>query len=148
MEELIAIIIGWLQTHEGLITDAASSSGSLHAKIENLRLNVIGDTSDVRADNTIMGWLASGVKSVQRGTYLLSGDSGTQSITSVNTSKAVIILGGYSASMKNSIAIEDAFEGAMVKAVLTNETTLTFSVFSLSTGVNSLDVAWQVIEFY
>jgi hypothetical protein len=34
---LIAAIIGWLQYHLGLRTDAASASGSLHAKIGEVR---------------------------------------------------------------------------------------------------------------
>jgi hypothetical protein len=38
---LIAAIIGWLQYHLGLRTDAASASGSLHAKIGELRNTVV-----------------------------------------------------------------------------------------------------------
>ncbi len=38
---LISAIIGWLQYHLGLRTDAASSSGSLHGKMAELRANYL-----------------------------------------------------------------------------------------------------------
>jgi len=38
---LIAAIIGWLQYHLGLRTDAASANGSLHAKVNNIASSTI-----------------------------------------------------------------------------------------------------------
>jgi len=144
-------LMSFIRRQVGLRTDAASSTGSLHAKVKDIKDNgiatinsKIGTPSDTRASNTVMGRLNTQVKSVQRGQTEASPESGTNvTISSVNTSKAVVIAHGRCADSHYHC-------GGGITANLTSSTNL-----KLSSGFNSQQgywgpaiVSWQVIEFY
>jgi hypothetical protein len=87
-------ILSWIRRQVGLRTDTADAAGSLHAKVKNVADNKIGDSADVRADNTVMGWLATKVKSWQRVTFSPDNSPYTVNITSVTSSKCLVFLNG------------------------------------------------------
>lgn len=134
--------IGWLQYQLGLRTDSASTTGSAHAKLKSL-IESAGDSADVRADNTLYGWLATQIKSIQRGTITISSavTSNTATITAVTMAKSIVVSGGFT--------VDDTYaagpEEYMVRLVLTNTTTVTASKGVSGTGIT---IAYQVIEFY
>ena len=143
---IMEAMLSFLRRQVGLRTDAASSTGSLHAKVRDIKntIAILGDSTDARADNTVMGWLSSPIKSVQRGTTRLSdAKSVTVSISSVNTAKAVLITTGI---LDDSADITNIPKHNCM-AVLTNSTTITITGKGPYSDVN-LTVAWQVIEFY
>ena len=143
---IVGTVIGWLGYQMGLRTDAADASGSLHAKVKNVADNKIGDSADIRGDNTVMGWLASPIKSVQRGVLTMTkNDSKTATITTVNTAKTIILVNSTSG---NDISETDMAIAVGVRAVLTNATTITFDTVNVSYSTVSILVAWQAIEFY
>lgn len=149
---LISAIIGWLQYHLGLRTDAASASGSLHAKVVNANnhiiaaQNTIGTASDTRSNNTVMGWLNSPVRSVQHGIlWMRAADlSATATITTVNLQKAVILLTGVSGG-GGGIPTPGA---TYVHLRLSSTTVTAYRGGSAAGDVNALWIGWQVIEFY
>lgn len=83
--------------------------------------------------------MGSGIKSIQRGVISpTSGSTGTITISSVNTAKAVSLLTGFiiAAGVERGVTLE-----------LTNATTLTWTTWSASDSGSSR-IAWQVVEFY
>lgn len=58
---ILSALIGWLGYHLGLRTDAASATGSLHAKIENIVTNLIPTLQKPRAVHGVYGSLFNGV---------------------------------------------------------------------------------------
>lgn len=89
-------LLAWLRRQIGQRTDAASATGSLHAKVKNIADNKIGDSTDVRADNTVMGWMNTQVKSWQRvtGTTASSSAALTLSLSSVDPAKCKVFVDG------------------------------------------------------
>ena len=75
-----------------------------------------------------------GIKSIQRGVVSVGTGGATVTITSVDTSKAILIV-----DQGTNYTDDRGF----ARGVLTNATTLTFDVVSGGTAY----VAWQVIEF-
>ncbi|MGS0765904.1 hypothetical protein [Syntrophomonas curvata] len=136
-------LMSFIRRQVGLRTDAASASGSLHAKVKEARDNILADTlairnligspSHSRANNTVMGWLASPIKSIQRGVINIStsGYSATATISSVNPAKSIINYLGYTGNEE-------------VRLELTNSTTVT----AYRGGSNIVTVGYEVIEFY
>ena len=122
----ISAIIGWLSYHLGLRTDAASATGSLHAKL--------ADVKDTLASLSV-------IKSVQRGVITINNitSSATATISAVTTTKTQLNFLG--ASTTGSTALE-----SNPRIVLTNGTTVT------ATRGNSADVtitvSYEVIEYY
>jgi len=45
---ILSAILGWLQYHLGIRTDAASESGSLHGKVANVRGAITNQTTDLK----------------------------------------------------------------------------------------------------
>ena len=79
------------------------------------------------------------IKSIQRGTInLTSASSGTATISSVTTSKAVLYFLGYDSN-------NDYIPDAAVRLSLTNSTTITANKNG-STGIAAVN--WQVVEYY
>ena len=148
------MMLSFLRRQVGLRTDEANAAGSLHAKTKDVKDSItvqIGTSAHTRANDTVMGWLATQVKSVQRGTVNLSGASTDTGVTisTVNTAKAVLIFnsrtawtGGYNTAPEVGHILSNFATG-----VLTNATTLTFSHNSTTSWPNTI-VTWQVIEFY
>ena len=127
----------------GAPEDVANATGSLHAKIADLAANKIGDSSHVRADNTLMGWMASPIKSIQRSTVNLSGGgtSATATISTVNVAKTMINYLGFS----TNAAASDAPSVFYPRISLTNGTTVTVDIAMASKNVT---VNFEVIEYY
>ena len=150
-------LLAFLRRQVGLRTDAASATGSLHAKTTRANNEIdatkttIGTSAHTRANDTVMGWLATQVKSVQRGTVSLSGASTDTGVTisTVNTAKAVLIFNSRTAWTGAYSEVPDVGHilSNFATGVLTNATTLTFSHNSTTSWPNTI-VTWQVIEFY
>lgn len=143
---IIGAFIGWLSYQLGLRADAGDAAGSALARLKYIidtKLGTAtGTSADTRASNTVMGWLATQVKSVQRGVSLLNAGTYTTpiSITSVTTSKAIVRHLGTEANAGATV-----FNDVMLTITLTNATTLT-----ITRGTNSGDVyiSWEVTEYY
>ena len=144
---MMEAMLSFLRRQVGLRTDSADPDGSLQAKVKDIKDNVIskiGTPSDTRASNTVMGRLNTQVKSVQRGVTTAYFGLGTNvTISSVNTSKAVVIAHGKCNNIARS-------HGGGITANLTSSTNLNLSSgFYSNTGSGgNADVSWQVIEFY
>lgn len=123
---VIGTILGWVGYQLGMRTDAASATGSLHAKVKAFTDNY----TPTRASYLDRKISQSGIKSVQRGTH--SGDTSkdiTISISTIDPSKAFVIL---------NFSYEGTYMPAL-KSLLSNSFTTTKSTSMFS---------WQVIEFY
>lgn len=139
----------------GTKEDAASAAGSLHAKASNIQDTLdakLGDSADVRADNTLMGWLASPIKSVQRGTIVFgtSDTSKSAMISSVDVSKAMINFLGIShayAVSTNYSGSGDQFNFGSIEARITLANATTVTATRGIQGV-AITVSYEVIEYY
>lgn len=147
---MMEAVLSFLRRQVGLRTDAADQAGSLHAKVSNIE-NKIGTSSDTRSSNTVMGFLATFVKSVQTGTTDLSGtgeSSVNVTISPVNTAKSIVIatVEGSNAGSYSDIVRTRA------SVILTSSTTLQITRALGGTGSSGTGfttrVKWQVIEFY
>lgn len=131
-------LMSFIRRQVGLRTDAASSIGSLHGKVTDLR-NYVGTNLDRKVSQ-------SGIKSVQRGTVVNNIGVNNISISAVNTTKAFIVCHGTG-------SIDSGGVGGAVFAELTSSTNLKISPMWVGTGgdikyTGVVGVAWQVIEFY
>lgn len=147
---MMEALLGFLRRQVGLRTDAASASGSLHAKLANIT-NKIGTTSDTRASNTLFGWSNSTIKSIQTGvTDMSTNQQSTTNVTisSVVPEKSIVILNCEFGST-NDIS---TFAKAQGSAALTSSTNLRLTralgeTYSGGAGITTR-FRWQVIEFY
>ena len=141
-------LLAFLRRQVGLRTDAASATGSLHAKIKDIADNKLqtatGTSAHTRANNTVMGWLNTQVKSIQRGTAIITEPnvSATATISGVTTGKSVVVLGHM---YPNASAAGVGLHACLANAVLTNTTTITFT---RGVAGGTVTIAWQVIELY
>ena len=127
-----------IDTNVGAKTDAASATGSLHAKVKAFTDNY----TPTRASYLDRKISQSGIKSVQRGTH--SGDTSkdiTISISTIDPSKAFVILNFF------NIGLEGAYM-PVLKSLLSNSFTTTISCAKGSSGSMTASFSWQVIEFY
>jgi len=158
---MMEAMLSFLRRQVGLRTDAADQAGSLHAKVSNIENkmhakvsnieNKIGTSSDTRSSNTVMGFLATFVKSVQTGTTEMSGtgqSSATVTISPVNTAKSIVIA-------KEEVSSANSYSDivrSLASVTLTSSTRLEISRAlggTSSSGTSSRTrVVWQVIEFY
>ena len=147
MAGVIATIIGWVGYHLGQRTDAADAAGSLHGKAGQVLAEAtnikdkIGTSSDTRANNTVLGWLNSPIKSIQRGTITIANaaTSGTATISSVGASKSMVFWLG------TRTVNEPTLLDSMVTVTLTNATTVTAT---RSGNVGVIYINYQVVEYY
>lgn len=95
--------------------------------------------TDPSSDTT--NWQVTGraIKSIQRGVIVLTGVSGTATITAVNTAKSELRYLG----MKTSSAADMTI--SLMQVVLTNSTTITATAY-VSGG--SPMVSWELTEYY
>ena len=137
-------LLAFLRRQVGLRTDAASATGSLHAKIAE-ELARIGTSANTRASNTVMGWLNSPIKSIQRGqTAVPSLNSATDvSISSVTTTKSFVSLSYAAYTSHGTIS----YLGG-VFAHLTSDTNLRIENRGGDPRSIGGSVAWEVVEFY
>lgn len=147
---VIGTILGWLGYQVGQRTDAASASGSVHAKLANIT-NKIGTTSDTRASNTLFGWSNSIIKSIQTGVTDISGTDTSMAnvkISSVVPEKSLVILNCEFGSTEKI----STFVKAQGSAALTSSTNLRLTRALRYTGSDGSAIttrfSWQVIEFY
>ena len=138
---MMEALLSFFLRQVGLRTDAASATGSAHAKLAYIAAN-------------------TGIKSIQRGVINLgtSATSATATITSVNTSKAMVnFLGASSAGVlgefNSSYADDGYFKGFysknghhFVRVALTNATTVTVTRAQANNATTV--VSYEVIEFY
>lgn len=78
----------------------------------------------------------SPIKSIQRGVVTLTGTSATVTVAAVNTGKAYLNIVGITVNVSNVL-------GTFAKGVVTNSTTLTFTVV---VNYGPVDVSWELIE--
>jgi hypothetical protein len=138
----LEMLLAFIRRQIGLRTDAASATGSLHAKVKNLA-EKIGDSADVRTDNTLFGWASSPIKSIQRGVTSVNQNPTNVTISSVGVSKAFVIANGR---MTNN-----QFSGGGITARLTSATNLELKSGFYNTDQQSYggaEVSWEIIEFY
>ena len=145
-------LLAFLRRSVGLRDDAASATGSLHAKVADIATNkvqdiknVIGTSADNRASNTVMGWLNSPIKSIQRGVTSTPGAGATTNVTisAVTTGKTMVhmLSTSYVGRITNDI-------NGMVFAHLTNTTNLRLENQGGATLGLGGSVSWEIIEYY
>jgi len=134
---MMEALLSFFLRQVGLRTDAASATGSAHAKLAYIAAN-------------------TGIKSIQRGVINLgtSATSATATITSVNTSKAMVnFLGSSSAGALGEFREGGNLKGLysknghhFVRVALTNATTVTVTRAQANNATTV--VSYEVIEFY
>lgn len=143
---MMEALLGFVRRQMGLRSDAPSASGSVHAKLGDIA-NKIGASSDARENNTVMGWLNSPIKSIQRGITELTVNQSTTNVTisAVNTSKAFVV-----SSHSNSLNITSGDKhGFNARVRLTSSTNLEiYRHYTSDHRFAGVYVAWEVIEFY
>ena len=123
--------MSFIRRQVGLRTDVASATGSLHAKVV-----YIAEKDIVKN--------GSAIKSIQRGTLVLSGLSAAATISEVNVNKTMLNLVG--ASSKSAVQAGTPVTGHhFVRLALTNETTVSATREASDAGAT---VSYEVIEFY
>lgn len=138
-------IYSFLMRQIGNRTDAASSTGSLHAKVKDAKETInskIGTASDTRTSNTVMGFASTQIKSIQRGTAQRNSGSSAYidvTISAVDLSKSFVVC---STSVRTLNYTDPA--SYLVRCRLTSPTNLRIEALSSS----NTDTDWQVIEFY
>ena len=152
---MLEAMLSFLRRQIGLRTDAADANGSLHAKVADVKESIsgeIGTSADDRADNTVMGWLNTQVKSWQRVTGATGANANdlVLAISSVDPAKCIFIVNGsqiarFAADSATSTAID-----RYVSAFATTSITLTPSHADPFTGTNWLASTFSVtvIEFH
>lgn len=140
---MIEALLSFFLRQVGLRTDAASATGSAHAKLAHIAAN-------------------TGIKSIQRGTIALGASDTTKAatISAVNTAKAMVNLLGVSSGNKNDYRTSEV-SGSGVYAIvysyyaqtghhfvrlqLTNATTVTAT--RAIPNNTAATVSYEVIEF-
>ena len=124
--------VNTVNTNVGSKADAASATGSLHAKVAYIAAN-------------------TGIKSIQRGVITLSSSEITKAatISAVTTGKAMVNLLGVRASDKHGMS-SDGYPYALISHMkvtltLTNGTTVTAT--RLMRNNSEAIVSYEVIEF-
>ena len=146
-------MLSFLRRQVGLRTDAASATGSLHAKVKDVKNAV----STIAGKNIINH--GSAIKSIQRGTIQLSTSetSKTATISSVSTSKTMLnFLGARGRGRYTSFWDQSPWQDYRHAAAETGHHFVTLQLTS-STQItvtraesNSRDatVSYEVIEYY
>lgn len=93
--------------------------------------------------STLSQFFGGGIKSIQRGSTTTTGSSDTVTISSVDTTKSVVIATDRSGqSLNGSAGLSPSASG-----VLTDATTLTVHRGYVVNSVVNPTLDWQVIEF-
>lgn len=129
MLDFLVPVLNFIRRQVGLRTDAADASGSLHAKVTDVKAGI---TSILAASN---------IKSIQRGTVViaLNTTSATATISAVTTSKAMVNILGYTGGFQTT----DDPGVYLGRIALTNSTTVT--AIREASGV-ALTISYEVIE--
>lgn len=150
---VIGTILGWVGYQLGMREDAASATGSLHAKVKDVKSAV----STIAGKNIINH--GSAIKSIQRGTIQLSSSetSKTATISSVSTSKTMLnFLGArapgriylfWDSTYQEDYRLAAAETGHhFVTLQLTSSTQIT--VTRAQSNNTNITVSYEVIEYY
>ena len=149
---VIGTILGWVGYQLGMREDAASATGSLHAKVKDVKNAV----STIAGKNIINH--GSAIKSIQRGTIQLSTSetSKTATISSVNTSKTMLNFLGSHAPGRIYVFWEPTSQDYRLAAAETGHHFVTLQLTS-STQITvtraesnntNITVSYEVIEYY
>lgn len=133
---IMEALLGFIRRQIGLRDDAASATGSAHAKLTY----VAG--KDIVANG-------SAIKSIQRGTISLSTsqNSNTATISAVTTAKTMLNFLGVSVGSEHYGQADYALTGhQFCYLVLTNTTTVT-ATRAENNGI-AMVASYEVIEFY
>ena len=135
---MMEALLSFFRRQVGLRTDTASTTGSLHAKIGTM----IGKPIIVNG---------SAVKSVQRGTLVLSSSqtSNTATISAVNMAKTMLNFLGASAGSSAETAPTNRYAQTshhFVRLTLTDSTTVTAT--RVSHHDREATVSYEVIEYW
>lgn len=114
--------------------NTASSTGTLSQKLSYI----------INTGTPVTSLSGKIIKSVQRGVISMEGDTATATITSVNTSKAVVVHGWSTLQSLNGSY--DYASGWDARLALTNSTTITATRSNVGTSASYVN--YQVIEFY
>lgn len=147
---VIGIVLGWLGYQVGQRTDAADVAGSLHAKTTAIVEDtaVIGTSADDRADNTVMGWSKTQIKSWQRVTGTTNGSNAlTLSVSSVDPSKCFVFVNGCQWCNDNNVMSTMVSMDRYISAFDATSITLTPSGGIGSNWINGT-FSVIVVEFY
>lgn len=97
------VVYDEITTQVGKKTDTASDTGSLHSKVQHIIYGQLGYADNNRANNTVMGWLQTSIKSWQRVVFTPDSDTYAVTISSVTPAKCHVTLSGSAyKSIKNS----------------------------------------------
>ena len=145
---LIGSLIGWIAYHLGLRTDVASSTGSLHAKVKDIADTKIGTSADVRATNSVMGWLKTQVKSRQLVTFTPNATSYAVAITSVDVTKSLFIVNGNGITRVSVFEVGNFAYPNNYYISAASATSVTIACPFTSGTLEYAPGSLQVIEFY
>lgn len=126
---LIGTNVDTVKINVGSNSDAASSVGSVHAKLKDIK-NSLGNTGVVKS-------VQRGVKSINFATDTMPN---TIPISSVNTSKSIILI-----TVSDDITTSNSRYSSGV--AVSSFTSTSFALGALHL-VGKVYVSWQVIEFY
>lgn len=130
---MMEAVLSFLRRQVGLRTDAASATGSLHAKSTYIK-NIV-DALNARPP--------SAIKSIQRGiaTMASDGTETTVTISAVNTGKSFLLF-----SVGANVQPSDGARSFLITGNIESSTTIKFTRYATKAGV-TLNIAWQVIEY-
>jgi len=118
-----AEIVNYLKTNVGTNADAASASGSVHAKLKDIKATIAAQPVGV-------------IQSIQRGTTTITVNSLDVTIASVNIAKATINVQHWAGTSGGG--------NELVYAQLINSTTLRLKrVFT----TRETEIHWEVVEY-
>lgn len=146
---MMEALLSFIRRQVGLRTDQASATGSLHAKVGEARnstladtlaiKNLIGVASHTRANNTVMGWLNSSIKSIQKGTVLVDSFEGKSiTISTVNMQKTMVVISGITL-----LGSHTSYLGARIEL----ESSTTLKAYRSYDGSDCY-ITYCVVEFY
>ena len=139
---IMEALLSFIRRQVGLRTDEASASGSLHAKVANL---INTSASILNTSASILN--KSNIKSIQRGTLIMSNTDVSKNVTisPVNTAKAMVNFLGAMAVSYISTSGYTYTSHHFVTLELVNSTTIRIIREEAHMPVT---VSWEVIEFY
>lgn len=152
---MMEALLSFIRRQVGLRTDAASATGSLHAKIKDIKDiadNKIGTSDDDRADNTMMGWLNTPIKSWQRITFTPT-DAGAYAvaISSVDPSKCIVLLDGCDVAFIADGVVQQAYTGVAINRFVSAFTATSIRVTRSNSWGNQSsfgNYSLVIVEFY
>ncbi len=147
---MLEAMLSFLRRQVGLRTDSADENGSLHAKIKDVKTYLgggVGTSTDDRADNTVMGWLNTSIKSWQNVTFTPTTATGNVAISSVNPAKCIVLFhgSGYGVYYHSDNWIAYSIH---CRLVALTATVLSYACLGIGTSGQYGTHSATIIEFY